>query len=406
MNPNVPATRHWHILTGEYPPVPGGVSDYTHIVAGGLAGAGDRVTVWTTPADGPTPSIEGVRVERRGGLWSRGGLASLGRELDGEPAPRRLLVQYTPMSWGYRGVNLGLGPWLVRRRSAGDDIWAMMHEVQYDFRLRDKPTRWLIAAASVWNVRALLAACNRVFYSIPAWEPLLRRHDSQRDRPMRWQPVPSNVPVVHDPKTVSRLRREIAPGGEAIVGHFGTFGMYAGMLEEVLGRLLPNRSDRVGLLLGRGGERFAAAQPERGGRLIATSGLPPERLSLYIQACDVMIQPYVDGLSTRRGTLMAALAHGRPVVSAEGFLSEPIWSETEAVSLAGSNEPGALAEVAERLLSDPGARARVGEAARALYDSRFSVQCTVKALRRSSEWFEGARAVEAVEIAREEEVKS
>ncbi len=39
----------WQIVTGEYPPQPGGVSDYTRLVARGLAGAGDRVEVWAPP---------------------------------------------------------------------------------------------------------------------------------------------------------------------------------------------------------------------------------------------------------------------------------------------------------------------------------------------------------------------
>jgi hypothetical protein len=36
----------WHILTGEYPPQPGGVSDYTRQLARALVDAGDSVEVW------------------------------------------------------------------------------------------------------------------------------------------------------------------------------------------------------------------------------------------------------------------------------------------------------------------------------------------------------------------------
>ena len=35
----------WAIITGEYPPDPGGVSDYTYLVATHLADAGDEVHV-------------------------------------------------------------------------------------------------------------------------------------------------------------------------------------------------------------------------------------------------------------------------------------------------------------------------------------------------------------------------
>ena len=35
----------WQVITGEYPPQPGGVGDYTAQVAAGLAAAGDEVHV-------------------------------------------------------------------------------------------------------------------------------------------------------------------------------------------------------------------------------------------------------------------------------------------------------------------------------------------------------------------------
>ena len=39
----------WAVLTGEYPPQPGGVSDYTRLVAEGLAAVGDEVAVYAPP---------------------------------------------------------------------------------------------------------------------------------------------------------------------------------------------------------------------------------------------------------------------------------------------------------------------------------------------------------------------
>ena len=39
----------WVILTGEYPPQSGGVSDYTRLVVEGLAAVGDEVAVYAPP---------------------------------------------------------------------------------------------------------------------------------------------------------------------------------------------------------------------------------------------------------------------------------------------------------------------------------------------------------------------
>jgi glycosyltransferase involved in cell wall biosynthesis len=86
-----------------------------------------------------------------------------------------------------------------------------------------------------------------------------------------------------------------------------------------------------------------------------------------------------------RTTVMAALAHGRPVVSGIGFLSEPFWSEWEGLSLVASNEPGSLAAATEALLSNPAARTRLGEAARTLYDSQFALEHTIEILRHAGD---------------------
>ena len=40
------SVTRWVLITGEYPPAPGGVSDYSSMVARGLAEAGDEVHVW------------------------------------------------------------------------------------------------------------------------------------------------------------------------------------------------------------------------------------------------------------------------------------------------------------------------------------------------------------------------
>ena len=48
--PTPPETgTRWHILTCEYPPQSGGVSDYTYLVAKGLAELNDQVHVGAPP---------------------------------------------------------------------------------------------------------------------------------------------------------------------------------------------------------------------------------------------------------------------------------------------------------------------------------------------------------------------
>src|SRR5580704_14787370 len=68
----------WHIITCEYPPLTGGVSDYTFQVAGGLAAQGDEVHVWHPEHPVPAPSLEGVTVHGDLGQVTPSDLARVG----------------------------------------------------------------------------------------------------------------------------------------------------------------------------------------------------------------------------------------------------------------------------------------------------------------------------------------
>ena len=103
---------------------------------------------------------------------------------------------------------------------------------------------------------------------------------------------------------------------------------------------------------------------------------------MHLLACDLMLQPFVAGVTTRRTSVMAALHHGVPTVTTAGPLTEPLWRETGAAALAAAGDPTALAGAARALLEDPEARARLAAAGRAVYDAHFDVRLTIAALRR------------------------
>lgn len=377
--------NRWHLLTGEYPPQPGGISDYTALLAAGLAAHGEEVHVWSSQADGTTPAVNGVTVHRIAGKWSPDDLARLGDELDKLGAPRRLFVQHTPNTWAYRGLNLHFCKWLLKRKNGGDEVWLMVHEPFYPWLLRDKPQRWLLAAGQRWMMRTLLAASSRVYVSIPGWEKYLRAYERGEPHAITWLPIFSTIPVVSDERKVAELRQRLKPDEQTVIGNFGTFGGAVGeMLFEVLPALLLRHPERVGLLLGRGGEHFAtrlrASHPSLSARLFATGELPPGQVSLNLQACDLLVQPYPDGVSSRRTSVMAGLAHGIPTVTTTGLLSEPVWAETGCVALAAADDLQSLIQTAEALLSNYELRESLASRAQAAYEQNFALERTLREL--------------------------
>lgn len=379
----------WQVLTGEFPPVPGGVSDYTAQIAPGLARAGGSVHVWTTHPVGLTPETSspatGVNVHRFAPDWSRAALDLLSEQLNAWPAPRTILVQYTPNAWGCRGANFGFGRWLLERRRIGDRIWAMVHELFYPWRLWDKPSRWLLAFLHRQMMRQLLRASDQVFLSTSTFEKILAPFAPHHNPPdCKVLPIPSNIPVVDAPERVVEQRQRSGAEGAMLLGSFGT---YSPLIKAPLRRLIPQllrQDNRQFLMLGRGSEQFArelfAAEPHLAGRVLAAGDLSAAELSIALQSLDLLIQPYPDGATTRRTSLMAGLAHGLPVVTNIGFLSEPLWAATGSVRTAPAGDVAGMAVACEGLLASLDDRQRLGAAARRLYDEQFSVERTVERL--------------------------
>ncbi len=382
----------WHILTGEYPPQPGGVSDYTRLIARGLSEAGDRVHVWASPCSGQTPHEAGVEAHRLPDHFGMRSMFLLQRLFKKAAHPHRILVQYVPHAFGWKALNVPFCLWLwsLRRRHS---IWVMFHEVVFPLH-RNQPASHKLLGATTRLMASLVArSAERIFVSIPAWEKIIRSLAGNH-APVVWLPVPSVIPVVEDDPGINELRARYAPAanGSFVIGHFGTYAPHiTNALKTLLGSLLIGHTERAALLLGRGGEalrdELIRLNPEVTGRVYATGSLPAEDLSRHLSTCDVMLQPFGDGVSGRRTSVMTALAHGLPIVTTSGVLTESLWAESGAVMLASAEDVEAQASAIEHLLEDAGQRRTLSLAAAKLYLERFEVQHTIAALR-GIEWLQ------------------
>jgi len=377
--------RRWAILTGEYPPRPGGVADYTRQVARGLAQAGDEVHVWA-PAAGHGPDDPGVQIHGLPDHFGPRSLVILDAELKRRPRPDRILVQYVPHAFGWKALNIPFALWLLSSSYRRKCIWVMFHEVAFPWTSARSLRHNVLGAVTRIMAFLTVRAAEQILVSTPAWERLLKPL-AGRSCAIRWLPAPSNMPTESRSHLVAALRKEIAPQpGSLLLGHFGTYGKpETGLLRVVLPPLLLVDGLRFGVLLGRGAEDFARElvwqYPGLGGRLLARPFLSPEQISAHLTACDCLIQPYADGVSTRRTSVMSGLALGLAIVTTQGPLTETIWMESRAVKLVPVSRPLDLVSAANSLLADACARKELGKRAADLYASRFALEHTLTALR-------------------------
>jgi glycosyltransferase involved in cell wall biosynthesis len=188
-------------------------------------------------------------------------------------------------------------------------------------------------------------------------------------------PVFSNIAVEPRPPN----QASSAPLLLGVVG-YANDGVNPPLLVEALSRL-PSRPGLRVLLLGAPGpdspwgERWRRAAQDAGiGELLEFTGvLPPQELSRQLSACDLVVFPDEAGPSSRKGTLAAALAHGRPVVAIDGPEGWPLLIEAGAVHLCTA-DPAQLATAIDRLHRDVAVRNGLGAAATAFYSQHMRLE--------------------------------
>lgn len=357
-----------HLLTGEYGPDTGGVGAYSHALVQALMRRDLRVRVWNTSD------------------------STLQQSLPAELAtdPGFLLLQYVPNALGAKGGNVSFCQWLLSLRRKGTDVRVMFHEPY--FYLSWNPALNTLAMVQRMMAAILLRASSRTYISTEQWRRYLASY-APTGTHFTVLPIPSTLPPDPTTESIAAWRARLAAGHACpeqrrrgmIAGHFGTYGDHVATdLAPIVPALLDRFEDLRFACIGRGSERFVerlvSRYPHIASRVYATGALDPSDAAAALAACDLALQPFPDGVTTRRTSVMAPLALGVPTVTSRGFLTEPVWSEAPSVVLATASDTRAHVEAAVALLRDESTRTQLGGLGRQLYDRRFTLERTVQVL--------------------------
>jgi hypothetical protein len=121
-------------------------------------------------------------------------------------------------------------------------------------------------------------------------------------------------------------------------------------------------------------------QPKLASRIHAPGHLDSQQVSAHLAACDVLIQPFVDGANARRTSLTAGLAHGAAIVTTVGRMTEPFWTTSGSVVAVPTEREDVFVGETLRILGDPSELARLRGMSRKLYDDSFDLGHTLRIL--------------------------
>ncbi len=379
----------WHIVTPELPPDCGGVGDYTSQVAEGLARSGDAVTLYVPPAATAPRVPDGLEIVTLADRFGARSRRQLSTRLDADRYGR-LLIQYVPAVFGRRGTNVPFCRWLLARRHAGADVRVMFHEPY--LYLHWRPDHIVTAFTQRAMASILLDAAAHLYLSTDTWRRYLARLRPDAIQDAVTIPIPSAIPRVDAAQAVRVTRTTSLGRATYLIGHFGSYGYHvAPMLRRVLNDLLSSDDRVAALCTGVGSDRFVksllANHPGLRGRVAASGRASAHDISVQLQACDVVVQPYPDGVTTRRTSVMAGLANGCAVVTTDGKLTEDVWRASDCVAMAEAGDCARLVQRTRELLAAVGAREALQKRAAAAYEAHFALPHTIDALRADSSEF-------------------
>jgi glycosyltransferase involved in cell wall biosynthesis len=354
-----------HLLYPVLPPVVDGIGDYTRCLAMTLADQGP-VTIWSNQHE--YAAIERVTVRSACEIDRPRRMGPLVEAVVGK-APDWLVVQYNPFSYGKWGFNPALPAALRNIRKAGVRLALMVHEPYVPF------TDWrsvVMGSWHRWQLRALIASSDVVFFSIAPWTEEFR--GKLPHKRVEHLPVGSNIPNIHAPRHVARQ----ALGIEDDVLVAGVFGSAhpsrrIGYVKRAIDAIRDRHPKIRVLSIGTAGQ-VLREQLDPSIALTDTGVLAAAAVSAHFSAMDLYLTPFRRGVSTRRGSFLVGLQHGIATLSTAGEHTDAMLSDQagNAFLLTEDGDIEAFARQAVALVEDSDFRNRVALEGQAFFERRLS----------------------------------
>ncbi len=330
-------------ISANLPPLFCGIGDYTALLSGALRERGVTVENWSR-ADTNYAS-QNWRVPAVLTAWNRIDFTRFDI----------VHLQYEP--FGFQQSYLL--PWLLAKCRNRSRLVVTFHEVFQKNRFQVARDRFLANASSALIVNDSGSAEN------------LKRILFETEIPVFQIGVGSNI---------SELSSSKKPAAEPGVFRLGYFGFLNGvkrvdLLIETLACLHARGNSEMRLRLIGG---FGASSAEKSsleelarrrgvaGAVEWCVGLSSSEVARRIAECDLMILPFVDGATPRRGSLQACLLLGRPIITTRPSVEDLGLRLGDHVLLLEKLDTETLTDQVLRTASDPELLARLQTSARSL----------------------------------------
>ncbi len=356
-------------ITGEYPPMQGGVGAFTRELSRALTNLGHELFVFTDYRASSNQYDDVVHVTADAHSWGWGALSRIRRWAQAQKLDV-VNIQYQAAAY-----NMAAFIHILPLRLDNVCVVTTFHDLLVPY---------LFPKAGPLRYQAVLTLARSSDGVIVTNRGDERRLSSEKSiASLRHIPIGSNITPQLGPnynRTAWRETLGFQPD-DVVIGYFGFLNASKGIdtLLQAVHRARDNHLPAKLLMIG---GRTGTSDPanivyaREVDRMVEDLGLrdhihwtgfvDSEKVSGHMAACDIVALPFRDGVSFRRGSLMAALAHGCAIITTHPEVDMPELVEDMHVRLIPPDSPTALCIAIEDLAGNPQLREEMGNHAREL----------------------------------------
>jgi glycosyltransferase involved in cell wall biosynthesis len=351
------------LITGEYPPMQGGVGAYTQVLARTFARSGHTVFLLAPPT--AEESCENIIVDTAPS-WGLKIFSTVARWAEAHK-PDIINIQYQTAAFS-------MSPWIhfLPTRSRHAPVVTTFHDLRFPYLFpKAGPLR-------PWIVRYLARTSDGAI--VTNHEDALQLRSLSRCTLI---PIGSNIlaplPAAHERE--AWRQRHVVPHHAFVIAFFGLINRSKGLIPLLHALHQLAQEDESIRLLVVGGVPGSSDPENRShqeeikalvrqldleSRIIDLGFVDDVEVAAALDAADIVALPFLDGASYRRGSLMAALHYGSAIVTTMPAVTIAAFQDEVNMLLVPPGETSALANALRRLRSDVELRHRVKAGARAL----------------------------------------
>lgn len=346
------------LVTGEYPPMQGGVGAYTHILAQQFDAMGHEVAIFTS--QGAYHDLPGVSLTTQIKHWNIPALFAI-RRWANEQHLDLINLQFETACYK-------MSPWVHFLPDISSvPVVTTFHDLlfPYLFPKAGKLRTWIV---------------NRLAHASAG--AIVTNQEDKQNLPSHTHttliPIGSNIPA-ELPRGFQRedWRKKVTSDSDTfLIAYFGFMNHTKGVdtLLHAL-KILCGEHRNVHLIIigGRTGasDPTNAAYAETIDTLINQHHLPvtwtgfveDKEVAAYLHAADVVCLPFTDGASYRRGTLMAAIQQGCAIITTEPTIEIPLFQNSSNMLLVPPGNSEALVTTLIDVMDQPQQLVRLHEGA-------------------------------------------